>query len=284
MAITVRAGYEISHECPQPTPMILALSVHPSRRRDLITPDRLLVRPNVPSTEYCDGFGNTCHVIHAPAGAITVTTDFLVQDSGEPDVIAPDAQQISLEMLPVETLVYLLGSRYCETDRLLKFAWANFGKTPKGWPLVQAICDFVHEHVSFGYQHASPAKTAWDTLRDGRGVCRDFAHLAVALCRCMNVPARYCTGYLGDIGVPPDEAPMDFSAWFEAYLGGRWYTFDARHNVPRIGRILIARGRDATDVAMVTSFGPSVLTGFKVFTDEVQADNVVPSRIMIANS
>jgi len=284
MAITVRAGYEITYDCPQPTPMILALSVHPSRRRDLITPDRLVVRPAVQPTEYCDGFGNTCHVVHAPAGAITITTDFLVEDSGEPDAVAADAQQSSLEMLPVETLVYLLGSRYCETDRLLKFAWANFGKTPKGWALVQAICDFVHEHVSFGYQHASPGKTAWDTLREGTGVCRDFAHLAITLCRCMNVPARYCTGYLGDIGVPPEEAPMDFSAWFEAYLGGRWYAFDARHNVPRIGRILIARGRDATDVAIVTSFGPSTLTGFKVFTDEVQADNIVPARSMMANS
>jgi transglutaminase-like putative cysteine protease len=284
MAITVRAGYEISYECPQPTPMILALSVHPSRRRDLITPDRFLVQPPVPTTEYCDGFGNTCHVIHAPQGSTTISTDFLVQDSGEPDAVAVEATQSPLEMLPVETLVYLLGSRYCETDRLLKFAWSTFGKVPKGWPLVQAICDYVHEHVSFGYQHAHPGKTACDTLKEGRGVCRDFAHLAVTLCRCMNVPARYCTGYLGDIGIPPEPYPMDFSAWFEAYLGGRWYTFDARHNVPRIGRILIARGRDATDVAIVTSFGPSTLTGFKVVTDEVPHEDQSVARTLIANS
>jgi transglutaminase-like putative cysteine protease len=184
-------------------------------------------------------------------------------------VVAPEAAQSPLEALPAETLVYLLGSRYCETDRLTKFAWSRFGKVQKGWPLVQAICDFVHDHVTFGYQHASPTKTAWHALTQRRGVCRDFAHLAVTLCRCMNVPARYCTGYLGDIGVPPEDTPMDFSAWFEAYLGGSWYTFDARHNTPRIGRILMARGRDATDVAIVTSFGPCTLAGFKVITDEV---------------
>ena len=169
----------------------------------------------------------------------------------------------------VDTLVFLLGSRYCETDRFTDIAWSRFGNLPKGWPLVQAICDYVHDRTKFGYEHASPTKTAWDAHSEQRGVCRDFAHLAITLCRCMNVPARYCTGYLGDIGVPPDPAPMDFSAWFEVYLGDRWYTFDARHNQPRIGRILMARGRDATDVAIVTSFGPGTLTGFKVRTDEV---------------
>jgi len=177
-----------------------------------------------------------------------------------------------LERLPVETLVYLLGSRYCETDHFTKIAWSKFGNVPKGWKLVQAICDYVHDNIEFGYKHAYPTKTAWDTHSEGRGVCRDFAHLAITLCRCMNVPARYCTGYLGDIGVPPEPDPMDFSAWFEVYLGGRWYTFDARHNTPRIGRILMARGRDATDVAITTSFGPNTLAGFKVVTDEVPAD------------
>ena len=269
MAIKIRTGYELSYDCLQPTPMILTLSIHPSRRRDLITPDRMLVQPYVPATEYCDGFGNICHVIHAPAGQLTISTDFLVKDSGDPDDLAPAAAQSSLETLPVETLVYLLGSRYCETDRLSEFAWSTFGKVPKGWPLVQAICDFVHERIRFGYEHANPTKTAFEVFTEGRGVCRDFAHLAITFCRCMNIPARYCTGYLGDIGVPPEDSPMDFSAWFEVYLGGRWYTFDARHNTPRIGRILIARGRDATDVAIVTSFGPCKLAGFKVVTDEV---------------
>ena len=227
------------------------------------------VDPAIPANAYRDGFGNTCHVIHAPTGRLTLSADFLINDSGKPDEVAPDAEQHSLEQLPVETLVYLLGSRYCETDRFIQIAWAQFGNVAKGWPLVQAICDYVHDRLAFGYEHASPTKTAWDAHTERRGVCRDFAHLAITLCRCMNVPARYCTGYLGDIGVPPDVTPMDFSAWFEVYLGGRWYTFDARHNKPRIGRILMARGRDATDVAIVTEFGPCKLAGFKVVTDEV---------------
>jgi transglutaminase-like putative cysteine protease len=268
----IRAGYEISYECSQPTPMILTLTVHPSRIPDLLTPDQMRLDPFISAKWYRDGFGNTCHVIHAPRGRVTLSADFLIQDDGAPDDVAPGAEQHSLEKLPVETLVYLLGSRYCETDRFIQIAWSEFGKVAKGWPLVQAICDYVHKHITFGYAHASPTKTAWDAHSERRGVCRDFAHLAITLCRCMNVPARYCTGYLGDIGVPPDPEPMDFSAWFEAYLGGRWYTFDARHNTPRIGRILMARGRDATDVAIVTSFGPCTLAGFKVVTDEVSAE------------
>jgi transglutaminase-like putative cysteine protease len=267
----IHAGYEISYTCLQPTPMILMLSVHPSRVADLITPDRMQFQPPVPAKSYLDGFGNVCHVIHAAAGRITISSDFLVRDSGAPDDIAPNAKQHALDKLPVETLVYLLGSRYCETDQFMNVAWAKFGNMAKGWSLVQAICDYVHDHVKFGYEHASPTKTAWQAHTEGRGVCRDFAHLAITLCRCMNIPARYCTGYLGDIGVPPDPAPMDFSAWFEVYLGDRWYTFDARHNVPRIGRILMARGRDATDVAISTSFGPCALAGFKVVTIEVPA-------------
>jgi transglutaminase-like putative cysteine protease len=266
----IRAGYEITYECPQPTPMILQLSVHPSRIPDLLSWDRIQFDQAIPVNTYHDGFGNFCHVINAPTGRLTMSTEFTVQDKGEPDAVAPDAEQHALGNLPVDVLVYLLGSRYCETDRLATMAWAEFGHLPKGWPLVQAICDYVHDRIAFGYQHASAFKTAWDAYNERRGVCRDFAHLAVALCRCMNVPARYCTGYLGDIGVPPDDTPMDFSAWFEAYLGGRWYTFDARHNKPRIGRILMARGRDATDVAIVTSFGPCTLVKFKVITDEIK--------------
>jgi transglutaminase-like putative cysteine protease len=252
--------------------MIAMLSVHPSRKTALITPDLMRTDPVVPAKEYLDGFGNLCHVIHAPAGNITLSSDFLIHDGGSADEVAPQAQQHSMENLPVDTLVYLLGSRYCETDRFIQFAWSKFGSHPKGWPLVQAICGYVHEHLQFGYEHANPMKTAWQAYDERRGVCRDFAHLAITLCRCMNIPARYCTGYLGDIGVPRAPEPMDFSAWFEVFLGERWYTFDARHNVPRIGRILMARGRDATDVAISTSFGPCQLTGFKVLTDEAPAD------------
>jgi len=271
----IRAGYEISYECPQPTPMILQLSVHPSRIDDLLTWDRMLIDPPVPVHTYHDGFGNFCQVLTAPTGRITMATDFVIQDAGELDVFAPEAEQHPLEQLPSDCLVYLLGSRYCETDRLSNLAWSLFGHLPKGWPLVQAICDYVHNRIMFGYEHADPTMSAWEAQNRGRGVCRDYAHLAIALCRCMNIPARYCTGYLGDMGTAPPYGPGDFAAWFEAYLGGQWYTFDPRNNVPRVGRILMARGRDATDVAIVTSFGLCTLSGFRVITDEIEADQPV---------
>jgi transglutaminase-like putative cysteine protease len=257
--------------------MILQVSVHPSRMPDLISWDGLQIDPLIPANTYHDSFGNFCHVIRAPAGRLTLSTDFLVQDSGEPDEVVPDAEQHPLEQLPVDALIFLLGSRYCETDRLVDTAWSLFGHIPKGWPLVQAICDYVHQRIKFGYEHASPNKTAFDAFTEQRGVCRDYAHLAITLCRCMNVPARYCTGYLGDMGTEPPYPPGDFAAWFEAYLGGRWYTLDPRNNVPRIGRILMARGRDATDVAIVTSFGPCTLAGFKVITEEVTSAASVPT-------
>jgi transglutaminase-like putative cysteine protease len=265
----IRVGYEMIYDFPQATPMIMVLGTHFTRASDVIVPDYLTTSPSVPITPYRDGFGNWCSRIVAPAGRICLKADGLVRDSGLPDVVVPSAIQHAVEDLPADTLVYLLGSRYCETDRLSDMAWSLFGQVPKGWPLVHAICDYVHDRITFGYAHASSTKTAFDAYTEKQGVCRDFAHLAVTLCRCMNVPARYCTGYLGDIGVPRDPAPMDFSAWFEAYLGNHWYTFDARHNKPRIGRILMARGRDATDVAIVTSFGPCTLSKFTVITEEV---------------
>jgi transglutaminase-like putative cysteine protease len=196
----------------------------------------------------------------------------VVRDSGNPEVAALSAYQHSIEELPEDALVFLLGSRYCDTEKLSDLAWSLFGQTPLGWGRVQAICDFVHNHISFGYEHARVTRTASEAFHEKRGVCRDFAHLALTFCRCMNIPARYCTGYLGDMGMPPPYGPMDFAAWFEAYLGGRWYTFDPRNNVPRIGRVLIARGRDAIDVAIVTTFGPNALVSFRVFTDEVTSN------------
>jgi transglutaminase-like putative cysteine protease len=265
----IRAGYEIAYECSQPTPMLLMLSIHPSRLADLATPHRIAFDPPVAAAEYRDGFGNICTRLLAPPGQIVMAADFVVEDSGLPDPVAPKAEQLAVEDLPDEVVVYLLGSRYCDTDRLSDTAWSLFANTPPGWGRVQAICDYVYNHVTFGYEHARSTRTALDGYMERLGVCRDFAHLAITFCRCMNIPARYCTGYLGDIGVPPADAPMDFSAWFEAYLGGRWYTFDARHNVPRIGRILMATGRDATDVALSTTFGPCSLTRFKVVTEEV---------------
>jgi transglutaminase-like putative cysteine protease len=265
----IHAGYDITYDCPQPTPMILALSVHPSRMPDVVGPHRIGFDPPIPVREYSDGFGNLCHRIVAPAGRLTISTRFDVMDSGAPDLVAPDAQQVPVDQLPDEALVFLLASRYCETDRLSDLTWSLFGGVEQGWARVQAICDYAHERIRFGYEHADVFRTAFSGNNDRVGVCRDYAHLAVALCRCMNIPARYCTGYLGDIGVAPVDAAMDFSAWFEVYLGNRWYTLDARHNTPRIGRILMARGRDATDVAITTTFGPCSLVGFNVVTDEV---------------
>ena len=265
----IRAGFEITYDCPQPTPMVLMLQVHPSRLQDVVGPHRIDFAPALDAADYRDGFGNVCTRIVAPPGRTTFSADFIVQDSGTPDPVVLDAVQHKVEDLPDEVIVYLLGSRYCDTNRLSDLAWSQFGGTPLGWARVQAICDYVHERITFGYEHADATRTASGGHADQRGVCRDFAHLAVALCRCMNIPARYCTGYLGDIGVPPMDAPMDFSAWFEAFLGGRWHTFDARFNVPRIGRILMARGRDATDVAITTTFGPCLLSGFRVITEEI---------------
>jgi len=267
----IRAGFEITFQCSQPTPLLLMVNVHPSRTPDLLTPEVISFDPAVKSSEYEDAFGNRCTRVVAPPGALTVTTDFLINDSGLPDDQAPEAGQAPVEDLPDDVLMFLLGSRYCETDQLSDTAWELFGSTPPGWARVKAICDFVHDRITFGYSHARPTRTALEAFKDRHGVCRDFAHLAITLCRCMNIPARYCTGYLGDIGVPPVDAPMDFSAWFDVYLDGRWYTFDARHNQPRIGRILMARGRDATDVAISTAFGRAELAGFKVVTDEVLA-------------
>ena len=265
----IHVGFEMIYDNPQPTPIIFNLNVHFTRVSDLLGRDDLVVDPPVPMTAYRDGFGNWCTRIVAPTGRTSVSADVLVNDTGVPDVIVPQAQQIPVPDLPEETLVFLLGSRYCETDRLSETAWNLFGQTPTGWCRVQAICDYVHRHLTFGYEHARMTRTALEAFHDRTGVCRDFTHLAVAFCRCMNIPARYCTGYLGDIGVPPVDEPMDFSAWFEVYLGGQWHTFDARHNTPRIGRVLIARGRDAADVALSNTFGPATLTSFRVWTDEV---------------
>jgi transglutaminase-like putative cysteine protease len=265
----IQVGYELIYECSQPTPMIFLLNIHYSRASDIITPDLMISDPPVPFTHYRDGFENWCTRLVAPQGRLRIATTCLVRDSGNPDESVPGAAQQRVEELPDETLVYLLGSRYCETDRLSQIAWDLFGQTQPGWARVQAICDFVHRHIVFGYEYADPSKTAEQVYQAGRGVCRDYAHLAITFCRCMNIPTRYCTGYLGDIGIPPPYGPMDFAGWFEAYLGGRWYTFDPRNNIPRIGRILIARGRDATDVAISTTFGPSKLVSFKVYTDEI---------------
>jgi transglutaminase-like putative cysteine protease len=265
----LRVGYELRYAFPQPTPAILMLNIHYTRVAGLAAPDHIVVSPAVPISGYRDGFGNWCCRIVAPKGKVVISTNAVITDTGKPDAVVPLAPQIPVEDLPEEALVFLLASRFCDSDQLLDLAWKLFGHAKPGWGRVHAICDFVHKHIEFGYAHARVTRTASEAYAEKRGVCRDYAHLAVAFCRALNIPARYCTGYLGDVGTPPPYPPGDFAAWFEAYIGGHWYTFDPRNNVPRIGRVLIARGRDAADVAMTTTFGPNKLEGFKVWTDEV---------------
>ena len=265
----IKVGFEIAYAAAQPTPMVIMLSIHPSRRHDIIGDESITTEPEVQIRYYHDSFGNICGRLVAPGGGITLRGNALVGDAGLPDVVAPDAVQLPIDQLPDEVLLYLMASRYCETDKLTDLAWSLFGNTRPGFARVMAICEYVHGRVSFGYKHAHHMKSALDVHEQRGGVCRDFAHLALTFCRCMGIPARYCTGYMGDIGIPPEPEPMDFSGWFEAYLSGQWYTFDARHVAPRIGRILIATGRDAADVALSTTFGRMTLGKFVVVSDEV---------------
>lgn len=269
----IRVGYDIVFELPAPTPMVVLLNLHPSRSADLAVPDRILTEPEVPVQEYTDAFGNRCGRLVAPAGVFRFHSTSDVPDSGLPDPVDRSAYQHPVEQLPAETLQFLMASRYCEVDRLTDMAWKLFGTSPaQGWDRVQEVCDWVHSHVRFDYQLTHPSKTAMDVLNEGTGVCRDFQHLAITLCRALNIPARYATGYIPDIGVPVNGA-MDFAAWFQVYLGGQWRTFDARNNQPRIGRILMATGRDAVDVALTTSFGQAILKQFVVISDEITADS-----------
>lgn len=273
----IRYGYDFQIDCAQALPSILLLDVHPDRRADITQPDTISVTATAdgrscPTEVYADSFGNLCRRVTLPPGGATIAAEGVIYDSGFPDPAPAEAGLMPPDALPADTLGFLLGSRYCETDELMGTAWPLFGHLPPGGAQVQAICDFVHDRIRFDYASARPTRTALEAYGEGVGVCRDYAHLAIALCRCMNIPARYCTGYLGDIGVPADPQPMDFSAWFEVFLDGRWYAFDARHNRPRIGRIVIARGRDATDVPFFHSFGPHLLARFSVVTEEVGGD------------
>jgi transglutaminase-like putative cysteine protease len=267
--MSFRIGYELDYDFPQRTPVLAILNVHFTRVSDLVTPDHMIVDPAVPISGYRDSFGNWCSRLLAPAGRMRMSTDAMIRDSGLPDRAVGEARQYGVEELPEEALVFLLPSRFCDSDRLLDLAWSLFGTTEPGATRVRAICDFVHHHIRFGYEHARVTRTASEGYEEGLGVCRDFAHLAVAFCRALNIPARYCTGYLSDAGTPQPHPPGDFAAWFEAYLGGEWHMFDPRNNVPRVGRFLMARGRDAADVAMTTTFGQNSLRGFRVWTDEV---------------
>lgn len=264
----IRYGYDFALSCPQETPMVCLLSVHDERSADMRAPEQVITTPAVPTTTYHDLFGNVCRRLVAPAGAFSIWGDGTVEDDGRPDPVRPDAAEVPVADLPDACLVYLMGSRYCETDRLSQTAWDLFGQVAPGWGRVQAICDAVNRRIAFGYDKARATRTAFEAWQEGVGVCRDYAHLAIAFCRCMNIPARYVNGYLGDIGVPIND-PMDFSAWMEVWLDGGWATFDPRNNTPRIGRIVVARGRDAADIPLINSFGPHVMTSFRVWTYEV---------------
>jgi len=266
----IRLGYRIELDMSKPMAVVAALKVHPSRVKDLLEPDEVQILPEVQMECFIDVFGNRCTRFLAPEGTIRLSNSTLIEDSGDPDPIPVDARQTPIEQLPPDVVQFLLASRYCEVDQLSGLAWQLFGNTPEGWPRVQAIIDWVHSQVTFGYGFARPTKTALDVSIEKQGVCRDFQHLAITLCRAMHIPARYATGYLGDIRIPPVPCPMDFSAWFEVYLEGRWWTCDARHNKPRIGRVLMATGRDAADVAITTTFGQSWLKSFEVVSYEVE--------------
>jgi transglutaminase-like putative cysteine protease len=270
----IRIGFDLAFEVPRPVPMLLMLYTHPAQAAGLRQPEAIYSDPSLPIAGFMDNFGNRCGRIVAPAGALQLRYENIYEDTGLSDATNPDARQWEVAELPADALQFLLGSRYCETDRLSDIAWSLFGSTTPGWARVQAVCDWVHNSVKFGYEFARPTKTAYDVYIERRGVCRDFSHLLITLLRCLNIPARYATGYLGDIGVPTCPLPMDFSAWTEVFLDGNWYTFDGRHNIPRIGRIVMARGRDATDVAMTTSFGPTTLKKFSVVTDEIATPTV----------
>jgi len=267
----INVGHEIGFVFPAPTALVVMLYLHPSRDATIKKPECLEAYPELPIRQYIDSFGNRCGRVVAPAGRVIFHNDAIVTDCGLPDLQVSNAPQLDVQELPQDVLLFLLASRYCEVDSELKdLAWTLFGRFTPGWPRVQAICEFVHQHIRFDYQQAKANRTALGVYRERVGVCRDYMHLAITFCRCLNIPARYCTGYLGDICVPVAPYPMDFSAWFEAYLGGQWYSFDARNQVPRVGRVLMARGRDAADVAMTTTFGPNQLQSFKVWTDEIQ--------------
>ena len=267
--VRIRLGYDISFDLPAPTVMTTLLHVHPSRVADLREPDDLIVQPAVQVEAFTDLFGNRATRLSLPPGPVRLHGRTVIEDSGRPDEVDWSAQQLPVAALPPETLRYLMASRFCQVDQLSAIALDLFGHTTPGWGRVQAICDWVHGRVQFSYPSARATRTALDVFTERVGVCRDFQHLAVTFCRCLNIPARYAAGYLGDIGVPASPSPMDFSAWFEVYLGGRWWTFDARHNVPRQGRVLMATGLDATDAAITTTFGASTLTHFEVISEEL---------------
>ena len=277
----ILSEFDIQFHLPFSTPMVALLNLHPSLAPRLRSADELRIEhlasadpaENVviPSTSYFDSFGNRCARFVAPAGHLKLSSENTIDAEPTPDPVYASARQLRIEDLPSEVLQFLLASRYCEVDRFVPIAQDLFGSVPEGWARATAIRDWVHDKVSFSYNAARSTKTAMDVFTERIGVCRDFQHLAVTLSRCMNIPARYVTGYIGDIRMPP-AGPGDFSAWYQVFLDGQWMDLDARHNYPRLGRILMATGRDAADVAITTSFGAAHLTYFYVESNEIDAD------------
>jgi transglutaminase-like putative cysteine protease len=277
-------GSRIELRCETATPLLALVHVHKSLAPDLIGPERLQLQPDRTVEVLADQSGNRWCRFVAPPGTTSLRYATTIEAPDHTDPVLPGVRQCPIEALPIDTYRFLNASPYCDTAALMELAWSTFAGIPAGWPLVQAICDWVHGLIRFEYGASREHQSASQTIATGAGVCRDFAHLAITLCRCLNIPARYCTGYLGYTGIPIGAAPVDFSAWFEAFLGDRWYVFDARHNIPRCGRVLIARGRDAADVPFLRSFGAHELTGFEVITEAIaiagqDTPELVQSRI-----
>ncbi|SDD70246.1 Transglutaminase-like enzyme, putative cysteine protease [Paracoccus isoporae] len=275
----IRYGYDITIESDGPLSMLLQMSVRPERQLDLRGIEAFSTDPAVPYSTFIDDFGNFTRRLNADPGKFRMQQTAIITDSGLPEPEFPEAQEMPIEALPDDVLQFLMPSRYCDSDLLLAQAWDLFGQVPQGWNRVQAIMDWVHNHITFNYQDADATRTAKDAFDQGKGVCRDFAHLAIAMCRALNIPARYVNAHLGDFGVPVPPDPMDYAASVQVYLSGRWWNFDPRNNSRRIGRIPVGYGRDATDVALISSFGAHRLLNFTVITEEVdEAGNRIEQR------
>ncbi|MFV9504658.1 MAG: transglutaminase-like domain-containing protein [Oscillochloridaceae bacterium umkhey_bin13] len=263
----VQIGFELVLESGAPTPTVAITQACSTESQRILRP-QLSLTPDVPLRIYNDSFGNIVWRWTAPQGMQRIYYDAIAEVSPSDDLVLPDLPGTPVDQLPDETLIYTLPSRYCPSDLVLNDAWQLFGAVPDGWRRVQAICDWAYHSISYIAGSSTGATSGYDVYQSRRGVCRDFAHLGVMFCRALSIPARYVCGYLPDINVPVNPEPMDFHAWFEAYLGGAWHTFDARHNRPRTGRVVIARGRDAVDTAILTSYGASALTGMTVWANE----------------
>ena len=273
----VRVGCKLTYDLPYDAPLMFVLEPKDRPSQRILE----MARAFTPALEpggfrtYTDAHGNTIWRVFARAGKLEVLHDAIVSVSAGLDPVLPELPGALVQDLPDEAIVYTLPSRYCPSDLFIQDAWAMFGNAPDGWARVQAVSDWLHANITYG-AGSNASSTALDAYFSRRGVCRDFAHLGVSFCRALNIPARYVCGYLPDIGVPLDGLPMDFHAWFEVFLGGAWRTFDARHNKPRTGRVIIAIGRDAADTAFSTTYGQTKLSLIEVWADEAQPGQTIP--------